>query len=126
MNLRNVVGALAAMLLLSGCATTITNLTPSTLPRSADGLYPFEVALETSQATIRENSIKSFVVIGAELDPMRPVQKLKNRWEAAVPVPASTNYVYYRYKFDYQYDRFSAPGNSSRLSPTYQLEIVDR
>jgi hypothetical protein len=43
-----------------------------------------------------------------------------------VPVPASTNYVYYRYKFDYKYNRIPQPGESSRLSPTYQLEIVDK
>ena len=114
------------MVLVVGCSTTITNLTPSNLPRSANNVYPFEVALDTSQASIRENSIKPFVVIGAELYPMQPVEKLSNRWEAAVPVPAATNYVYYRYKFDYQYDRVGSPGASSRLSPTYQLEIVDK
>lgn len=126
MNFRNTVCALAAMIVLSGCSTTITNLTPSSLPRTPDNLYPLEVALDNTQATIRENSVQPSVVIGEEIYPMQPVQKLKNRWEAAVPVPAATNYVYYRYKFDYSYDRIPAPANSSRLSTTYQLEIVDK
>jgi hypothetical protein len=126
MNFRNIVCSLAALLLLVGCATTITNLTPSHVPRSPDNLYPFEVQLETSQATIKENSLQAFVLIGTEIYPMRPVQMLKNRWEASVPIPASTNYVYYRYKFDYNYDRIGSPGKSSRLSTTYQLEIVDK
>ena len=127
MNFRTTVGALAAMLLFSGCTTTITNLTPSNLPRSRDNLYPFEVALETSQTTLREDSIKAFVVIGEDLFPMRGVDKLKNRWETAVVVPGGTNYAYYRYKFEYDFDKMaSGKGRSSRLSPTYKLEIVDK
>jgi hypothetical protein len=126
MNLRNSLLLGLAALWLTGCATTITNITPSHVPRNANNLYPFEVAIETAQASIRENSIKAFVVIGGDLYPMHSVQMLKNRWETLVPIPASTNYVYYRYKFDYTYDRIPSPANSSRLSQTYQLEIVDK
>jgi len=126
MNLRNSLFALLAALCLSGCTTTITNLTPSNLPRNPNNLYPFEVTFETAQKSIRENTIKPHVMIGTEIYPMQPVQMMKNRWEALVPVSASTNYVYYRYKFDYAYDRIPQPAESSRLSPTYQLEIVDK
>jgi hypothetical protein len=109
-----------------GCSTTITNLTPRELPRNGNNIYPFEVAYDTSQQTVKENTIKPFVMIGTELYPMTATPLLKNRWEAQVPVPASTNQVYYRYKFDYQYNRIPTPGESSRLSPTYTLEIVDK
>lgn len=126
MNFRKAIGALAAIVLLVGCTTTITNLTPSHVPRSADNLYPFEVALDSSQATIQENTIQASVVIGEEVYPMRSVEKLKNRWETAVQIPAATNYVYYRYKFEYNYAKVGGSGKSSRLSPTYQLEIVDK
>jgi hypothetical protein len=126
MNLRTGFLLLLITLCLTGCATTITNLTPGHLPRSANNLYPFEVALESSQATIREDTFKAYVLIGQDIYPMQPVQMLKNRWETLVPIPASTNYVYYRYKFDYTYDRIPKPANSSRLSTTYQLEIVDK
>jgi len=126
MNFRNSFLLGLAVFWLAGCSTTITNITPSHVQRNANNLYPFEVAVETSQSSIRENSIKAFVVIGNDLYPMRNVQMLKNRWETLVPIPASTNYVYYRYKFDYTYDRIPSPANSSRLSSTYQLEIVDK
>ena len=125
MNLRNVTLALSAACLLTGCSTTITNLTPSRLPRNPDNLYPFEVSIDTAQKTIREDSIKPYVLIGTQSYPMQPAPMLENRWEAMVPVPSSTNYVYYRYKFDYLYDRIPSPGESSRLSQTYQLELVD-
>jgi hypothetical protein len=126
MNLRNSFLLLLAGVFLTGCSTTITNLTPSNLPRNSNNLYPFEVALETTQASIHSESIKPYVMMGQEIYPMEPVQLLKNRWEALVPVPANTNYVYYRYKFDYAYDRIPKPANSSRLSTTYKLEIVDK
>ena len=111
---------------LAGCSTTITNLTPSNLPRNANDLYPFEVQFKTSQKSIRENTVQPYVVIGAEVYPMQPTPMLSNRFEAQVPVSPTNNYVYYRYKFDYKYDRIPLAGESSRLSPTYQLEIVDR
>jgi hypothetical protein len=130
MNLRkfDVTLALVALTaaLAGGCSTTITNLTPSQHPRNPGNLYPFEVSFDTSQKTVRENTLKPFVMIGADLYPMQPTPMLKNRWEAQVPVPTATNVVYYRYKFDYQFDRIPTPGESSRLSPTYQLEIVDK
>lgn len=118
--------AFAIVILFSGCTTTISNLTPSQLERNPNNLYPFEVTFDTKQKTVRDQSLKPFVMIGTQLYPMQAAPMLKNRWEAQVPIAASTNHVYYRYKFDYNYDRFGNPGEGSRLSPTYQLEIVDK
>jgi hypothetical protein len=126
MNLRNFSLAVLAGLVLSGCTTTITNLTPRQQPRSSNNLYPFEVQFETAQKSIRENTLQPYVLIGTELFPMKQAPVLKNRWEAIVPVPAATNFVYYQYKFVYKFDRIPTPGESSRLSDPYQLEIVDK
>lgn len=115
----------ALVLFLTGCSTTITNLTPSTVPRNPQGVYPFEVEFETTQATIKEDTIQPYVMIGLEKYPMERTPMLLNRWEAVVPIPASTNLVYYRYKFDYLYNQIPEPGEGSRLSETYQLEIVE-
>ena len=123
---RALAAAFLAAFVFTGCTTTISNLTPSQLPRNPNNLYPFEVSFDTTQKTVRENTLRPFVMIGTQLYPMQPAPVLKNRWEAQVPVGANTNYVYYRYKFDYAYDRMAKPGESSRLSPTYQLEIVDK
>jgi hypothetical protein len=114
---------LALGLLLGGCSTTITNLTPSELPRNPQNLYQFEVAFDTKQQTIKPETVQPYVMIGTQNYPMQPAPVLKDRWEALVPVSATNNFIYYRYKFDYQYNRIPTPGNGSRLSPTYQLEI---
>jgi hypothetical protein len=118
--------AVTFVAMLCGCSTTISNLTPSRQVRNADNLYPFEVTYDTNEKVVREETLKPFVMIGTQLYPMEPAPMLKNRWEAQVPIPANTNLIYYRYKFDYQYDRIPTPGEGSRLSPTYQLEIVDK
>ena len=118
--------AVLAAVLSTGCTTTITNLTPRELPRNANNLYPFEVAYDTSEQAVRDKTIKPYVMVGAQLYPMTPTPMLKGRWEAQVPVPAATNHVYYRYKIDYQYNRIPSPGENSRLSETYTLDIVDK
>ncbi len=114
-------------LALGGCTTpTITNLTSSQQPRNTNGLYSFEAAWESRQHSIRKDSIQPSVIIGAEAFPMRPGPVLKNRWETLVPVPPDRKFVYYRYKFDFEYDSIPQKRASSSLSPPYKLEIVDK
>ena len=112
-------------LFVSGCAT-VTNLTPSRLPRNPDGLYHFEVAWNSQQRALRKDTIKAYVVIDFDSYPMQPTQIVQNRWETLVPIPANTKYVNYRYKWDFDYDAIPVPQKSSKLSPTYRLEILDR
>lgn len=126
MNLRNVIALGIGLLLLTGCSTTITNLTPSQLPRSQNNLYPFEVALDTTQRSMVEDSVKAAVIVGLETYPMQRTPMLKNRWDTLVPVPAGTNFLHYRYKFEYEYNAVPQRRQSSMLSPMYTLEIVNQ
>src|SRR5436190_2145159 len=75
-----------APLLLAGCQTTLTNLTPTTRVRNADNLYMVEVAFASSQQTLRWDSIKPQIMVGNEFYPMRPTQLMTNRWEGLLPV----------------------------------------
>jgi uncharacterized protein YceK len=113
-------------LLMSGCSTTITNLTPKQQVRNASGLYPVEAVWDTNERNVRRETIKPYVVVDTEFFPMRPTSLTVNRWEAVVPVPAGQKFVNYRFKFDYQYDAIPIPRANSRLSSSYQLEIVDK
>jgi hypothetical protein len=113
-------------LLLSGCKTTVTNLTPAQAPRNTNGLYLFEVALDTSEQVLRKETIKPYVQMGEELYPMKPAPVLKNRWETLVPIAADKQVVNYRYKFDYEYNSIPKRGQGSKLSAPYQLEILQK
>ena len=113
-------------LFLVGCTSTkITNMTPLTAPRSADGLYTVEARWDSNQRSIRKDSFTPFVVVGTEFIPMDRVPLTTNRWETVVPVPAKQRFLTYRFKFDYEYDGIPSRGKDSRLSPSHQLEILD-
>ncbi|HVM47517.1 MAG TPA: hypothetical protein VMU04_05785 [Candidatus Acidoferrum sp.] len=115
---------LALPLLVAGCATSITNLTPLQQPRNANNVYPVEVAFDSTQQTIRWDSIEPHILIGSEAIPMRGTLLMTNRWEGVVPVPPTASTVTYRYKFDYECNAFGKPKAGSQISKAYTLKIV--
>jgi hypothetical protein len=112
-------------LLLAGCQTTVTNLSPSQLPRNASGQYPLSVKWESSQQTVRQESLQGFVMIGADLYPMQHTPKVTNRWDTLVPVPADKDLLNYRFKFVFDYNAIGKPKSNSVLSKPYQLKVQD-
>jgi len=112
-------------LLLAGCATQLTNLTPQQQVRNANNLYPVEVAFESRQQTVRWQSIQPRIVVGTEFFDMRPTPFMTNRWEGLIQVPPGTSLIHYHYKFDFRYNRMGKPGNDSAVSREYTLRITD-
>jgi hypothetical protein len=110
-------------LLLAGCATSITNLTPLQQTRNANNLYPVEVALDSNQQTVRWDSIRPKILVGNEAYPMRGTLLMTNRWEGLVPVPPGASSVTYRYKFDYECNSLGKPKAASALSGPYTLKV---
>ena len=113
-------------LLLAGCATQLTNLTPLQQLRDTNNLYRIEVAFNSRQQTIRWQSIQPKIVVGKEFYDMRPTLLMTNRWEGLIPVPPGTSIVHYRYKLEYQYNRMGNPGTDNSVSPEYTLRILDQ
>ena len=107
----------------AGCVTTVTNLTSTTQHRNPNNLYLIEYQWDTTQQTVRPQSIQPFVVVGFDTYEMRPTLKLTNRWEALVPISADKSVITYRFKVDYEFARFGAPGKASKASPEYKLYI---
>ncbi len=114
---------LVTALVLGGCVTTVTNLTATTQARNANNLYLIEYQWDTTQQTIKPDSIQPFVVIGFDTFEMRPTAKMTNRWEVLVPVAPDKNVITYRFKVDYEFRRFGGPGQASKGSPEYRLYI---
>ena len=113
-------------LVLTGCATSrITNLTTTRQPRNPSGVYPVEFVWDSNQQTIIDGSIKPYVIVGADSYPMRAALDIRNRWETVIPVPADKQNVLYHFKVDYQCRAFGKAEKSSRLSPSYRLDIID-
>ena len=112
-------------LLLAGCATQFTNLTPQQQVRNANNIYMLEVAVASGQQTLRWESIRPQILVGTESYPMRPTPLMTNRWEGLVPVSPGTPSIQYRYKIDYEYNAFGKPKASSQLSRTYKLRLLE-
>jgi hypothetical protein len=112
-------------LLLAGCATQLTNLTPQQQRRNANNQYLVEVAFNTRQETVRWQSIRPQIVVGADMFPMRPTPLMTNRWEGWLPVPQGTTQVRYHYKLDFEYNKMGKPGNDTSLSKEYTLRILE-
>ena len=113
------------MMLLAGCASTITNISAQRQIRNATNLYPLEVSLDSRQQALKWETVQPSVIVGTESYPMRPVKHMQNRWETVIPVPANVNSVTYHYKFDYQVNDFGGPKKSSASSHSYKLLIVE-
>jgi len=116
---------LSLPVMLVGCASNFTNLTPLRQPRSADNTYQVEVQFNSRQQTLRWHTIKPFVLVNGELLPMRQTKLMKNRWEGLIPVPAAASSVEYRYKFEFESTTFGGFQNDSMLSRKYELKILD-
>lgn len=113
-------------LLLTGCASQFTRLSPLQQPRNPNNLYPVEVQFNSTQQSLRWDSLKPYVLVDGALYPLRPVPMVNNRWEGYVPVAPGSSGAAYRFKFDYLYNTFGAtPKPSSAWSPTYQLKVTD-
>ncbi|HEY3763023.1 MAG TPA: hypothetical protein VGN23_14860 [Verrucomicrobiae bacterium] len=118
---------LLPVLLMAGCATQFTRLSPLEQPRNANNFYPVEVEFDSNQQAMRLDTIKPYVLVDGELYPLHQVPLLNNRWEGFVSVPTTSDEVDFRFKFDYLYNNFgSQPKPSSAYSPLYKMKILDQ
>jgi hypothetical protein len=112
-------------ILICGCATSITNLTPQVATRNQNNTYPVEAAFKSNEQALRWDSIQPSVIVGSDSYPMRPTPLMTNRWETLVPVPPDQNTVIYTIKFDYFVNSFGPAQPESALSKRYRLRISE-
>ncbi len=112
-------------LLVSGCATTFTNLTPAQQERNADNIYPVEVALASNQQTLRWGTIHAQILVDHNLVPLHLTGLMTNRWEGVLPVAPDRKFIQYRFRFDYEYNAIGGPRAGVLNSKEYSLKIKD-
>ncbi len=114
------------LLLLPGCATSFTELTPQTRERATNDLYVVEVSFDNSRQDLRWESIRAKIVVGNQSYPMRLTALMTNRWEGYIPVPPGVDNVRYHYRFDFNYNSFGKPKSDSVESQEYTLRVKPR
>ena len=113
--------------MLTGCATTtITNLTPSRLPRKENGQYALAVEYYTRQESLVMDTMQAYVMVGDNKFPMQRTPMLPDRWETLVPIPKDQNVLTYRYRFEYQYKAIPSLRSESKDTKFYQLFLLDK
>ncbi len=123
---KKLIQTLILALLVTGCASQFTNLTPLRQMRNENNFYPVEVAFKSRQQTLRWDTIEPYVVVGTNFYRMEPTPRMHNRWETLLPVPPGTNVIRYRYRFDFEHSGFGGTRKDSALSPEYTLRIVEQ
>jgi hypothetical protein len=118
--------SLLIAVLLTACATSVTNLTATRQPRNPNNQYLVEYQWNNNQQALRPDSITPTVIVGFDSYAMRQTPKMTNRWEAFIPVPPDKKAIDYHFKVDYEYNQFgSKRGKGSVLSPEYKLVITE-
>jgi hypothetical protein len=125
MKMKNMMFFLMPLLLILGCVTTVTNLTPTRAKRTPNNLYLIEYEWRSNQQNMRADSIAPAVIVGTDIYPMRRIPRMKNRWEAYIPVAPSQKSVLYYIKVDYEYNDFGKRGKGSIRTEEYKLNIED-
>lgn len=124
MNVRPWALAILTAVTLVGCApTSVSNLTPRTVPPNPSRTYPFETSWDSSWRGLKYEDVKAWVVIDGTLYPMTRVPVAVNRWEALVPIPEGRTYVPYKYRFDYSIPGVTGRKPMSEWSPEYRLVV---
>jgi hypothetical protein len=103
----------------------VTNLTPTRAKRTPNNLYLIEYEWRSNQQNMRADSIAPAVIVGTDIYPMRRIPRMKNRWEAYIPVAPSQKSVLYYIKVDYEYNDFGKRGKGSIRTEEYKLNIED-
>ena len=111
-------------LLVGGCAS-VTNLTPSQVPRNESALYPFEMIFNSNATSVAHDSVQAYLIMGDDIIPMERTPLLTNRWEVFAPVPAGKELVNYQYKVNYQWKDLGKRKENSKLSEPFELRIQD-
>lgn len=129
-NMRNTLrfGGLLAAAMMAGCGTTstVTQLSPRTQTRNAEGLYPVEIEFRSNMQALRKETLKPYLQVGEDNYPMRRTPRMEHRWETLLPVPATNSLVNYKVKVDFEYNAIPSPKPDSVLSPPYQLQIREK
>ena len=103
----SVLALLAAILVLSGCAKNIKNLTPSEFPENPSNIYTLSVEIrEKKDIGVVKDSLRPKVVIDGESRLMTRSPIGDNIWEYEYKMPSGRrNAVYY---YDIEYEVYTA------------------
>lgn len=130
MNMRSTLCALFLVLgalFISGCQTTIQDLTPERLQANPSGIYTFRMKTNFQQTNIVPGTVEPLIVIGGEKHRMRPSPLGENYYEFEYRVPPNVRELKYYYEVHYLYTQDGVRRPSVKYSTFFNADgVTDR
>jgi hypothetical protein len=116
------------MLLLTGCASNLRNLTSSQLPSNPSGIYTFSVELENVPGNLVEGSETVTITIDGQADLRMSPSPISDRvWRYEYRIPPEKDLVGYFYTVRYQVEKDGEIRDREITSDRiYYSELVNR
>ena len=121
------IGALAALLALAGCASsTVTNMTPSTLPANPSSTYTITARVKPSASNVIPDSQTVEIMIGGQACKMTPTPNIDGLYEFDYKAPADVAEFAYYFLVAYNVTNSGIISARTDYSPLQHATIVDR
>jgi len=122
MNIKSILSLLAlslGVLILSGCAKSVKNLTPTEFPQNPSNIYTLSVEIrEKPDIGVVKDSMIPKVVIDGEARLMKRSPLGEHIWDYEYKMPAGRRNAVYYYEIEYQvYNGTETPRTKSITSP---------
>ena len=111
---------------LSGCQTSIRNLTPSSVPENASREYTLRFAAALNSDEVVEDSVEAFVVVDGKKRRMEPIESAPYIFEYAYHLSAPRTTARYYFVLSYRERRQSGVRDVYRSSDLRTLRLVTR
>jgi hypothetical protein len=110
--------AASAVLLLTGCEVTITNLTPTTLPANPSQIYTLSTRVSEKAANIVPGSLTVRLIIDGQSFPMKKSPLGRDIYELEYQLPPGRDEIAYYYLVNYKFE------NNGMIIPREQFTDV--
>lgn len=118
--------ATVALLVLTGCNLTITNLTPDTVPANPSQIYTITASFHPKSTQIAPESISPRIIIDGSVYKMTKSSAGADLWEFEYQLPAGRNSANYYFICEYM-AKNSTSGIASELTSELQsLKVAGR
>ncbi|HQU09080.1 MAG: hypothetical protein B7X06_01955 [Verrucomicrobia bacterium 21-51-4] len=118
--------ASVALLGLTGCDMTLSNLTPGRVPENPSGIYTMSVKTHIQDGEVVAQSIQPQVVIDGVAHPMKPSNAGYGIYDFDYAMPKGQSEARYYYVLDYDISRKAGVKHEQMTSKLYDLRLMNR
>lgn len=124
--LRNTLFLLVLAALLSGCATSIQNLTSTRIPENPSNIYTISMTVENRDGAVVRDSFRPKIVIDGESYPMEPSDMDPMTFNFDYQMPRGRSQAAYYFIVEYDVQRTGVPRTRTMVSDLYNLQLINR